>query len=163
MPKRRSVESRPERKGPYEIESVGRACRLLRILQNEGSLPLFEIAEVAHLSRPTVFRLMTTLQTYGMVVKDGSRKYRLAEGFSSGRRYKIGYLAETGETSFYRAVSRGLAESAERAGVDLVVLNSQSSPDVALENAERILAENADLVMMFQSYAQVGSVIATRA
>jgi ribose transport system substrate-binding protein len=163
MPTNRNLEGPPERKGPYEIESVSRACRLLRILQTEGSLPLFELAEVARLSRSTVFRLMTTLQTNGMVVKDGSRKYRLAEGFSSGRRYKIGYLVETGETSFYRAVSRGLSESAERAGVDLVVLNSQFSPDIALENAERILAENADLVMMFQSYAQVASVISTRA
>jgi ribose transport system substrate-binding protein len=163
MPTSRDLERQPELKGPYEIESVGRACRLLRILQSEGSLPLFQLAEVARLSRPTVFRLMTTLQTNGMVVKDEDRKYRLAEGFSSGRRYKIGYLAETGETSFYRAVSRGLSESAERAGMDLVVLNSQSSPDIALENAERVLAENADLVMMFQSYAQVASVISTRA
>jgi len=163
MSTNRNLESHAERKGPYEIESVSRACRLLRILQNEGSLPLFELAEVAGLSRPTVFRLMTTLQIHGMVVKDGSRKYRLAEGLSSGRRYKIGYLVETGETSFYRAVSRGLSESAERAGVDLVVLNSQFSPDIALENAERMLAENADLVMMFQSYAQVASVISTRA
>lgn len=163
MPTNRYLESQPERKAPYQIESVGRACRLLRILQNEGSLALFELAEVAHLSRPTVFRLMTTLQANGMVVKDGTRKYRLAGGFSPGRRYKIGYLAETSETSFYRAVSRGLLESAERAGMDMVVLNSHSSPDVALENAERLLAENVDLVMMFQSYTQVASVISTRA
>lgn len=163
MPTNRHLETQPERKAPYQIESVGRACRLLRILQNEGSLALFELAEVARLSRPTVFRLMTTLQANGMVVKDGSRKYRLAGGFFPGRRYKIGYLAETSETSFYRAVSRGLLESAERAGMDLVVLNSHSSPDVALENAERLLAENVDLVMMFQSYTQIASVISTRA
>jgi ribose transport system substrate-binding protein len=163
MPTNRPPESQPERRAPYQIESVGRACRLLRILQNEGSLALFELAEVSHLSRPTVFRLMTTLQANGMVVKDGSRKYRLAGGFFPGRRYKIGYLAETSETSVYRAVSRGLLESAERAGMDLVVLNSHSSPDVALENAERLLAENVDLVMMFQSYTQVASVISTRA
>jgi len=163
MPTNRHPESQPERKAPYQIESVGRACRLLRILQNEGSLALFELADVSRLSRPTVFRLMTTLQVNGMVVKDGSRKYRLAGGFFPGRRYKIGYLAETSETSFYRAVSRGLLESAERAGMDLVVLNSHSSPDVALENAERLLAENVDLVMMFQSYTQIASVISTRA
>ena len=163
MKESRKLESQPERTAPYLIESVGRACRLLRILQNEDGLPLFELAEVAHLSRPTVFRLMTTLQANGMVVKDGSRRYRLAGGFSPGRRYKIGYLAETSETSFYRAVARGLLESAERAGVELVVLNSQDSADVALKNAERLLAENVDLVMMFQSYAQVASVITTRA
>jgi ribose transport system substrate-binding protein len=148
---------------PYQVESVGRACRLLRILQSEGSLPLFELAELAHLSRPTVFRLMNTLLMNGMVVKDGSRKYRLTGGFSPGRRYKIGYLAETGETSFYRAVARGLVESAKRAGVDLVMLNSQQSPDIALANVEKLLAEDVDLVMMFQSYSQVAAVISTRA
>jgi len=162
MKVKRILESRPERTTPYQIESVSRACRLLRILQNEGSLPLFELAEVAQLSRPTVFRLMTTLQANGMVVKDGSRKYRLAGGFSPGRRYKIGYLAETGETSFYRAVARGIIESGERAGVDLVVLNSQQDPDIALANVERLLAENVDLVMMFQSYSQIAAVISTR-
>lgn len=158
-----NLEGRPERTAPYQIESVGRACRLMRILQHEGSLPLFELAEIAHLSRPTVFRLVATLQANGMVVKDGGRNYRLAGGFSPGRRYKIGYLAETGETSFYRAVTRGLIESAERAGVDLVVLNSQHSPDTALENVEKLLDENVDLVMMFQSYSQIAAVIATRA
>ena len=162
MPKNHDQQSRFERTAPYQIESVERACRLMRILQNESSLALFELAEISQLSRPTVFRLMATLQANGLVAKDGNRKYRLASGFSPGRRYKIGYLAETGETSFYRAVTRGLIESAERAGVDLVVLNSQHSPDVALVNVEKLLAENVDLVMMFQSYSQVAAVIATR-
>jgi ribose transport system substrate-binding protein len=158
---RKNSEDQQEHAAPYLIESVGRACRLLRILQNEGSLPLCELSNFAGLSRSTVFRLMTTLQANSMVVKDGGRNYRLAGGFSPGRKYKIGYLAETGETSFYRAVARGLLESAERAGVDLVVLNSQNSPDVALQNANRLLTENVDLVMMFQSYTQVASVIST--
>jgi ribose transport system substrate-binding protein len=162
MKKQRFLEHKPEQKAPYQIESVARACRLLRILQNEGDLPLFELAEVADLSRATAFRLLTTLQANGMVLKDGSRKYRLAGGFSPGRRYKIGYLAETGQTSFYRAVFRGLSESGERAGLDLVTLVSESNPDVALKNAETLLAENVDLIMIFQSYAQIASVIATR-
>jgi ribose transport system substrate-binding protein len=162
MTESRNLESQPERTAPYQIESVGRACRLMQILQNNGSLPLFELAEIAHLSRPTVFRLLATLQANGIVVKDERRQYRLAGGFSPGRRYKIGYLAQTGETSFYRAVTRGLIESAGRAGVDLVVLNSQHSPDVALANVEKLLAENVDLVMMFQSYSQVAAVISAR-
>ena len=162
MNETRNVKRLQQKKAPYQVESVGRACRLLRLLQNEGNLPLFELAQLAGLSRPTVFRLMTTLQTNGMVLKDGNHKYRLAGGFSPGRRYKIGYLAETGETSFYRAVFRGLSESAERSGIDLVALNSQSSLSVALENAERLLAENVDLIMMFQSYAEIASVVATR-
>jgi ribose transport system substrate-binding protein len=162
MAESRFTEGQPGRSAPYQIESVGRACRLLRILQDAGSLPLFELAEIAGLSRPTVFRLVATLQANGIVVKDAGRKYRLSGGFSPGRRYKIGYLAETGETSFYRAVTRGLIESAEKAGVDLVVLDSQYSPDVALANAEKLLTENVDLLMMFQSYAEVAAVISTR-
>jgi ribose transport system substrate-binding protein len=154
--------SQPERTAPYHIESVGRACRILRILQDEGSLPLFELAELAGLSRPTAFRLVATLQSNGIVVKDADRRYRLSGNFSPGRRYKIGYLAETGETSFYRTVTQGLIESAERAGVDLIVLDSHDSPDIALKNAETLLSENVDLVMMFQSYAQVAAVISTR-
>ena len=162
MTKSRSLKSQTERNAPYQIESVTRACRILRTLQNEGSLPLFELAEVVGLSRPTVFRLVATLQANGMVVKDADRKYRLSGGFSPGRRYRIGYLAETGETSFYSAVTRGLLESAEQAGVDLVALDSQHSPDVALANAKKLLAENLDLVMIFQSYSQVAAVISTR-
>jgi ribose transport system substrate-binding protein len=162
MTKIQESESLPQRTTPYQIESVGRACRLLRILLSEGSLPLFELAEIAHLSRPTVFRLVATLQANGMIVKDGNRRYRLTDGFTPGRRYKIGYLAETGETSFYRAVTRGLIDSAQRAGVDLVVLNSQNSLDVALANAERLLDENVDLVILFQSYAEVAAVISAR-
>lgn len=156
------MESEQVGKLSYQIESVGRACRLIRILQDEGSLPLFELAEIASLSRPTVFRLMATLQANGIVVKDGGRKYRLAGAFSPGRRYKIGYLAETGDTSFYRAVTRGVIESAKRAGVDLMVLNSQHSPDIALANAEKLLRENVDLVMMFHSYAQVAALLSGR-
>jgi ribose transport system substrate-binding protein len=147
---------------PYQIESVGRACRLLRILQNHGSLPLFELAEIAGLSRPTVFRLVATLQTNGIVVKDSGRKYRLVSGLLPERKYKIGYVAETGESSFYRAVTRGLLESAARAGVDLVALDSQYSPEVARANAERILMENIDLAIEFQTYGQLASVMAAR-
>jgi len=163
MAKTATTKSWPKRAAPYQIESVERACRLMRTLQDEGNLPLFELAERVGLSRSTVFRLMATLQENGMVVKDESRKYRLADGFAPRRRYKIGYLAETGETSFYRAVTRGLIERAQRAGVDLVILNSQNNPEVALANAEKLLAENVDLVMMFQSYMQVAAVISTRA
>jgi len=163
--KDRDRRARTERTATYQIESVGRACRILRILQNEGSLHLFELAELAGLSRPTVFRLVATLQVNGLVVKDADRKYRLSGGFNPGQRFKIGYLAETGETSFYSAVTRGLLASAERAQVDLVVLDSDSqhSPDIALANAEKLLAENVDLIMMFQSFAQVAAVISTRA
>jgi ribose transport system substrate-binding protein len=143
----------------YQIESVERACRLLRVLQDHGALALFEVAEIADLSRPTAFRLLATLQANGLVIKDERRRYRLAGGWPSERRYKIGYVAETGESSFYRAVTRGLVQSAERAGVELVALDSHYSPETALANAKRLVAENIDLAMEFQTYGHLASVI----
>ncbi|MGC2402143.1 MAG: substrate-binding domain-containing protein [Acidobacteriaceae bacterium] len=162
MTSRSSDDAAGKESAPYQIESVARACRVLRILQTQGSLPLFKLSELAGLSRPTVFRLVSTLQANGMVVKDGARNYRLVSGLMPARRYKIGYLAETGESSFYRAVSRGLVESAAQAGIDLVALDSHYSPEIALANAKRLLAENIDLAMEFHSYGQVASVISAR-
>ena len=82
---------------PYQIESVARACRVIGILQSQGSMPLFELAEMAGLSRPTVFRLVATLQANGFVMKGEDRRYRLAGSILPGHKYKIGYIAETGE------------------------------------------------------------------
>ena len=162
MTQGRTARRQPDGAAPYQIESVARACRVVRILQSQGSLPLFELAEMAGLSRPTVFRLVATLQANGIVMKDSARRYRLAGGLSPGHKYKIGYAAETGEDSFYRAVTRGLVESAARAGVELVALDSQYSPEVALANAKRLLAENIDLAIEFQTYGPVASVISAR-
>ena len=148
-----------EQTAPYQVESVSRAFRLIRILESQGSLPLHELAELAGLTRPTVFRLVATLQANGVVVKDAARRYRLVGGVFPEQKYKIGYVAETGDSSFYRAVARGLVGAAARAGVDLVALDSHYSPEIALENAKRLLAENINLAMEFQSYGQVASVL----
>jgi ribose transport system substrate-binding protein len=162
MTRGRTGKRKPEEAVPYQVESVARACRVIAILKTQGRLPLFELAEMAGLSRPTVFRLVATLQANGLVAKGEDRRYRLADGILPGHKYKIGYIAETGESSFYRAVTRGLVESAARAGVDLVALDSHYSPDVALANAKRLLAENIDLAIEFQIYGQVASVISAR-
>ncbi|AXC12826.1 putative sugar uptake ABC transporter periplasmic solute-binding protein precursor [Acidisarcina polymorpha] len=147
---------------PYQIEAVARACRILRILQGQQNLPLFELSEMVGLSRPTVFRLLATLQANGIVVKDDARRYRLAGGLMQGQNYRIGYIAETSADSFYRAVSRGLVESAAQAGIDLIALDSHNSPEIALANAKRLLAEKIDLAIEFHAYGQVASVISAR-
>jgi ribose transport system substrate-binding protein len=150
-----------QRTAAYQIESVSRACQILRILQIHGKAPLFELAELAQLSRPTVFRLLATLQANGLVLRDTDRKYQLSGSFTPGHRYKIGYLAETSETSFYSAVTKSLIQNAEKAGIDLIVLDQdgQHNPEIVLANARKLMAENIDLVIMFQSYAQVAAVI----
>jgi ribose transport system substrate-binding protein len=136
----------------------------MRILQDEGSLPLFELAKRAGLSRPTVFRLLATLQDNGILLKDAGRKYRLAGGdIAAPHRYKIGYASQTSEYGFSRAVTRGIVESAEHADVDIVLVDNQYSPEVAVANAEMLLDEKIDLMMEFQTHASVASLISGQA
>ena len=136
----------------------------MRILQDEGSLPMFELAKKAGLSRPTAFRLLATLQDNGILVKDASRNYRLAGyGIAPPHRFKIGYAAQTVEYGFSRAVTRGIVESAESADIGLVVVDNQYNPEVALKNAEMLLDEKIDLMMEFQTHAAVASLISGQA
>jgi ribose transport system substrate-binding protein len=156
-----SSKKNSERTVSYQIESVDRACRIIRVLQDASKLPLFELAELAGLSRSTAFRLLATLQTNGLVVRDSDRKYQLSQQFGSGRRYRIGYLAETGNTSFYNALTQGLIKSAKRAGIDLIVMDSDSqhSPEIAIANAKKLIAEDIELAIMCQSYMEAATAI----
>jgi len=52
--------------------------------------------------------------------------------------------------------------AASAAEIDLVVLNNQFSPRVALENAERFVAEKVDLVIDSQINVNVASQIAAK-
>jgi ribose transport system substrate-binding protein len=147
----------------YEVESVARACRLIRILQNERGLPLHQLAEKALLSRSTAFRLLATLQANGIIVKNRAHIYQLAGRAGTEKKYRIGYAAQASEFTFSRAVTRGLIESAAKSNVDLVVLDNQYSPVVALTNADKLLAEGIDLIMEFQTDAHIAPLISARA
>jgi ribose transport system substrate-binding protein len=147
--------------GDYEIESVARACRVIKVLRDQGSHSLSQLADAVGLSRPTVFRLLSTLRSNGLISRDSQRQYRLIDSVLSGRKFRIGYLAETGSTSFYKAVTTGLLDSAKQSGIDLIVMDCLESPEIALRNAEKLLSENVDLVIQFLSYSHVASMIAS--
>src|SRR5580693_6441725 len=72
----------------YEVESVARACRLIRILQNERGLPLHQLAEKALLSRSTAFRLLATLQANGIIAKNRAHIYQLAGRAGAEKKYR---------------------------------------------------------------------------
>lgn len=163
MKKDQQSRIRQEGAAKYQIESVERACRIIHALENEPGLALYELAEAVSLSRASVFRLVATLQANGMISRDSNRKYRLTSRHLHGKRMKFGYVSETSETYFYRAVSHGLVETAARGNIDLIVIDSGRSPDVALKSAERLMDERVDLILEFHSYAQIDSVLSARA
>lgn len=147
---------------PYEVQAVGRACELMRSLAGGDALKLQDLAERTGLSRPTAFRLLATLQAHGFVTRDSGGRYQLASMRSSAKVYRIGYASQTSQFAFSRAVTRSIIESAKAAGVELIVLNNDYDPTVALSNADRLLKERIDLMMEFQTDAQIAPLISAR-
>jgi ribose transport system substrate-binding protein len=124
---------------------------------------MHELAELAGLGRTTTFRLLATLQAHGIVLKNGDSDYSLVGRSRSGTKYRIGYAAQSSEFGFSRAVTRGVKESASAADVDLVVMDNDYDPTLAMRNADILLAQRIDLIMEFQTNAQVVPLISAKA
>ena len=93
--------------------------------------------------RATVFRLVATLQANGLVVKGPDRKYRLAGGILPGHKYKIGYIAETGEPPVTELQARALKfikAFTKTTGVSKVDAPGLAGPAVTEEDVREFIA-----------------------
>jgi len=110
-----------------------------------------EIAERVSLCRPTVFRLLYTLERNGLLERVGNHEYRLAIRPLKTRVWRLGYGSHSSEFAFSRTVAEGLEAAAGEQGVDLLVLDNRYSPKVAIRNAETFIRERVNLVIEFQA------------
>lgn len=152
-------------KGDYTIASVKRACEILKCFDSERELlRLDEITERVRLPRPTVFRLLRTLVTCGMLENRDKNLYAISSTGRSRNAYRIGYAGESEEFSFSRLVRESVHRCAYEAGVELILLDNRYSAKRAVYNAERFVAEKVDLVIEFQAHnataPQVASILA---
>lgn len=67
----------------------------------------------------------------------------------------IGYIA-AGTEYYYTCQESGVRKAAEEAGIDLVVLNSESSADKEIANMEDMIAREVDIVLMMTTNAAAG-------
>lgn len=65
--------------------------------------------------------------------------------------FTVGYAGLSNEFPFVADVNRGLEESAEAEGLELITLDNQLDPQVALQNADTLIQRNADVVIEFQT------------
>jgi ribose transport system substrate-binding protein len=79
----------------------------------------------------------------------------------SPQRLRIGYAAQTTDSTFSLEVTRGLERAASEHNVELLTVNNRYSAAGALRAAEKLLAEKPDLVIEFQTYANVAPVVAS--
>jgi ribose transport system substrate-binding protein len=153
----------PKADSPYTIQAIVRACEVLRcFLPNDQQLNLNEITLRSKISRPTAFRILTTLVECGMLEMPAKNTYRLCGEHTQPKRYRFGYGSQSEEFSFSRLVSDSIRSSAYAAGIDLLVLSNDYSPRTAIRNVERFIHEKVDLVIEFQTDQHTAATVASK-
>lgn len=115
------------------VRSVGRAVDIL-IALGHSPLPLGDVAEVVELSKPTTYRLLSTLRAKGMVVQDDtSGHYGLGPGcfhlMSSITNGNAGFIFEaTGALDQLRDVTSETVAVHVRAGRSRICVKELASP-----------------------------------
>jgi ribose transport system substrate-binding protein len=139
----------------YKLETVTRACSLLRHLSDDGhALTLNEVVECTGLERTICFRLLRTLEDAGFIRRVQSRKYISNLRILDGKRFRVGYASQ-GHDSFSIAVGLGLRRSASEENIDLIELDNEYSATTALRNAESFVLQHVDLVIEFQVHDRI--------
>jgi ribose transport system substrate-binding protein len=119
-----------------------------------------ELARTTGIQRLAVYRLLSTLEQRGYVLRDDTKHYRAA-----GRRRRVlaGYAAPLTGNWFRIDLTASLRAAAEKAGVELLVLdNSDDDIGAAMENCERMVAAGVDVAIFFQPLESLGHMIADR-
>ena len=146
----------------YILQSVSRACTLLRELNDEGhALSLSEIMERTGMERTICFRLLRTLEHEGFLRRAERLRYTSNLRILSGKRFRIGYAAQ-GHDSFSIAVGQGLRWAANEHQVDLIELDNQYSQKTALRNVETLIQQKVDLAIEFQVYERIAAKLSNR-
>jgi len=148
---------------PYTIQAIVRACDVLRCFQpNDRCLNLNEITVRTKITRPTAYRILTTLVQCGMLEMPDKNSYRLAGQQAQRKRFRFGYASQSEEFSFSRLVSDSIRSSAYAAGIDLLVLSNDYSSKTAIRNVDRFIHEGVDLVIEFQTNQHSAAMIASK-
>ncbi|MCL4853885.1 MAG: substrate-binding domain-containing protein [Bryobacteraceae bacterium] len=146
----------------YRLETVSRACSLLRVFREGESLRLNEMVSRTGLNKSIVFRIVRTLEEVGMLRNTGAHRYECNIRFPADRKFRMGYAAQADNSQFSLAVTESLRRAAARELIDLIVLDNRYSARAALRNAERLISERVDLAFEFQTYERVAGVVSSR-
>jgi ribose transport system substrate-binding protein len=152
---------RVERKG-QENRSVVRACEILRCFElGPKPLGLADVAQLTALDKATVYRILTTLVSEGMIERLAKNTYASMSRLTKGRPYRIGFASLSEEFSFSRLVAESIQTSAYEARVDLMVLDNRYNGATAVRNAEHFVRQQVDLVIEFQTSQDRASTISS--
>lgn len=145
------------------MTSLIRACKILKIFNHQSEcLRLTDVVARTGFNKTTALRMINTLVVCDLLQRVGDTKYKLGIRPLGKRRYRFGYGMQSAEFGFSRAVTDSLQRSADAADIDLLVLDNQDSPAVALRNASTFAEEKVDLVIESQTDSRIAAQIITR-
>lgn len=145
----------------YLIKSLVHGSQVLWAFQQPGeTLRLRDVMDRTGFGKGLCFRLLYTLRYCGFIEKVESNRYRLTGEVRRRKKYRFGYAAQGQDSSFAHEVHGGLVRAAERAQLELVVVNNRYQPKIALKNAQMLIREGVDLVIEFQTDESVAPAIA---
>lgn len=155
--------NRNGRRHTYTVEAVARACDILAAFTIPSEvLNLKCIAERARVNKVTTFRILDTLVEKGLVDRVGPRGYRSRLQPFRLKRYRIGYAAQSSIVPFTSQVTDSMIEAAYAVNADLLILNNNYSPTVALRNADKFVTEGVDLVIESQVSTKVATQVGAK-
>jgi ribose transport system substrate-binding protein len=132
----------------YLIPILSKALDVIEQLeQNHAPVTLEDVYQKAQISKTSVYRILKTLVHRGYVAQTQDGQYRLV---SRPRRLRFGFATLSGEMPFPVAVTQSVVTAAAASGVELIVLDNRYDPDIAIQNAEELVAKQVDLVLEYQ-------------
>ena len=146
----------------YLVKSLVHGSQILWAFHHPGeTLRLRDVMDRTGFAKGMCFRLLYTLRYCGFIEKVENNRYRLTSEIRRRRKYRVGYAGQGQDSSFAHEVHSGLVRAAERAQVDLVVVDNRYQPKIAIKNAQLLIKEGVDLVVEFQTDESVAPAIAS--
>ena len=132
----------------YLIPILSKALDVIEQLeQNHAPVTLEDVYQKTQISKTSVYRILKTLVHRGYVAQSQDGQYRLV---SRPRRLRFGFATLSSDMPFPVAVTQSVVAAAAASGVELIVLDNHYDPDVAIQNAEELVAQQVDLVLEYQ-------------
>jgi len=146
----------------YLVKSLVHGSQILWAFHHPGeTLRLRDVMDRTGFAKGMCFRLLYTLRYCGFIEKVENNRYRLTSEIRRRRKYRVGYAGQGQDSSFAHEVHSGLVRAAERAQVELVVVDNRYQPKIAIKNAQLLIKEGVDLVVEFQTDESVAPAIAS--
>ena len=108
------------------------------------------------ISKTTVYRILKTLTHRGYIAQSQDGLYR---PISSPTKKVFGFGSQSSEMAFSQAVTKILQSAAADTGIDLLILDNQYDPTIAVRNADEFIRHGVDLVIDFQVDQDVAAII----